>query len=74
MRIRDFISRLEASGDLATVDAAGTRQRISVALLETPAVGDYVLVHAGFAIRRLDEDEARETVELLNQMAELAKS
>ena len=55
-------------GDLAIVNVAETRREISVALLESPNVGDYVLVHAGFAIKKINEQEARETAVLLNEM------
>lgn len=49
---------------------AYTRLQISTALLpETPIVGDYVITHAGFAIRRLDLAEAEETLALLREMA-----
>ena len=42
----------------------------STMLLESPAeIGDYVIVHAGFALRKLDFDEAQETLRLLRQMA-----
>lgn len=62
--------RIESiDGELAVVELGGTRRHISVALLETPTVGDYVLVHAGFAIKRIDEEEAAETMRLLNEMA-----
>lgn len=58
-------------GAMATVAVAGTRREVSVALLPEPRVGDYVLVHAGFAIRTIDEHEAQETATLLNRMAQL---
>ena len=61
-------------GDMAVVELSGTRRQISVALLEEPKIGDYVLVHAGFAIQRIDEQHAAETAELLNKMAEHARS
>ncbi len=51
-------------------EPACTRLQISTALLpETPAIGDYVITHAGFAIRRMDLAEAEETLELLREMA-----
>jgi hydrogenase expression/formation protein HypC len=57
---------------LATVDVAGVHRRISVGLVDEPgaatAPGDWVLVHVGFAISRIDEDEARATRELLERM------
>jgi hydrogenase expression/formation protein HypC len=56
-------------GDLATIAAEGLEQRCSLALLPDADVGDYVLVHAGYAISRIDEDEARETYELLAELS-----
>lgn len=45
---------------------------VSTMLLETPAEqGDYLIVHAGFALRKLDFDEAQETLRLLRQMADI---
>lgn len=63
---------VEISTDTATavVDAGGARKRISVTLVDDLAVGDYVLVHAGFAINKIDEDEAMKTIELLRELAE----
>jgi hydrogenase expression/formation protein HypC len=55
-------------GTLATIASAGLEQRASLVLLPDAKVGDYVLVHAGFAITRLDEDEANETLELLREI------
>jgi hydrogenase expression/formation protein HypC len=57
---------------LAKVDVAGVRRTINVGLVDDDrsdtAVGDWVLVHVGFAISRIDEDEARATRALLEQM------
>ncbi len=55
-------------GSLATIAAEGLEQRCSLALLPDADIGDYVLVHAGYAISRIDEDEARETYELLAEI------
>ncbi len=52
------------------VDYLGTRVKASFQLLEAPRVGDWVIVHAGFAISRLDENEARETLAVLREIAE----
>jgi len=60
-------------GDMAVVAAAGTRREACVSLLEKVEVGDFVLVHAGFAIRVIDEAEAEETARLLNELAEHAR-
>jgi hydrogenase expression/formation protein HypC len=54
--------RLE--GDEAMVDLGGVRKRVSLALVPEAAVGDYVIVHAGYAISQLDPGEAAKTLAL----------
>lgn len=65
------IADLEEDG-LATVDILGVTRRISVDLTPQAAVGDYVLVHAGFAIEVVDQQFAEETIDLIKQFPELA--
>jgi len=64
-------SKIVAMQDqMATIDVSGIRQEISLLLLPEPvACGDYVLVHAGFAIHKIDEAAATETLNLLQEMA-----
>jgi hydrogenase expression/formation protein HypC len=50
-------------------DVGGIRSRTSIALIDDVAVGDYVIVHAGFAISRLDVAEAEKTLALFNEIA-----
>jgi len=52
------------------VDYLGTKVKANFALLEGVQAGDWVIVHAGFAISKLDEQEARETLALLREIAE----
>lgn len=53
---------------LAKVDIGGVRRVVSVALLEGDAVpGDWVVVHVGFALDRIDEERARETLALIEE-------
>jgi hydrogenase expression/formation protein HypC len=52
------------SDDLGVIDLGGVRKEISLALLENVAVGDYVIVHVGYALQKLDPDEAEKTLEL----------
>ncbi|HWR90167.1 MAG TPA: HypC/HybG/HupF family hydrogenase formation chaperone [Dissulfurispiraceae bacterium] len=62
---------IEIEDLVATVDISGARKKVSLLLLpEEPKIGDYVLVHAGFAIHSLDEEAAQETLKLLRQMAD----
>lgn len=56
------------NGNEAEVEQGGTKLRVRVDLVEDVRVGDYVLVHAGFAIQKLDEEEAFETLRLLEML------
>lgn len=60
----------ETNPHLATVEVTGVRRRINVGLLEDEplAVGDWVLIHVGFAMSRIDEDEAGRALEGLRLM------
>ena len=61
---------LSINGDSAVIDLAGTQREASLMLLEGAAVGDWVIVHAGFAIEKLTEEDARQTFELLRDIME----
>ena len=56
------------AADSAIVDLSGVRKEISLALVENVAVGDYVIVHVGFALNKLDTDEAEKTLALFAAM------
>jgi hydrogenase expression/formation protein HypC len=64
------VTRLDGPTGAGTVDHQGTEVRVSLALLPGIRVGDWVIVHAGFAISRLSAREARETLRLLREMAQ----
>jgi hydrogenase expression/formation protein HypC len=58
---------------LARVEVAGVQRNVNVGLLDgpdAPRVGDWVLIHVGFALSKVDEEEARATLRLLEQMGE----
>jgi hydrogenase expression/formation protein HypC len=57
--------------DMATIDVDGVQREASLLLLEDAQVGDYVIVHAGFAIHKIDEEAAMETLNLLREAASL---
>jgi len=61
---------MELNPPEAVVDQAGVRLTIRTDLLDDLQVGEYVLVHAGFAIERLRPEEAEETLRLMAQMTE----
>ncbi len=54
--------------DTAIVDIGGVKKEISVALIEDLAVGDYVIMHVGYALNKIDPQEALKTLELFNEM------
>ncbi|MBO4227477.1 HypC/HybG/HupF family hydrogenase formation chaperone [Bradyrhizobium neotropicale] len=55
--------------DMAIVSVEGVSKEISIVLVDDLAVGDYVLVHVGYALARIDPEEAKRTVELLQQLS-----
>ncbi len=63
------ITRLEDSGQ-GTVDYLGTEVRANFSLVPQAKLGDWVIIHAGFAISVLDAQEARETLRLFRELAE----
>jgi hydrogenase expression/formation protein HypC len=54
--------------DSATVTLGGVRKQVSLALVEGAEVGDYVIVHVGYALSKLDPDEAERTLALLTSL------
>jgi hydrogenase expression/formation protein HypC len=63
-------------GDIAMgkVDFGGVAKRVCLAHVPEAAVGDYVLVHVGFALTRIDEGEALRTLDLLGELAALSEA
>jgi hydrogenase expression/formation protein HypC len=66
-QIVDFV---DGDAGLAKAEISGVRRSVSIALCPEAGVGDWVLVHVGFALARIDEAEALETLALLQQMGE----
>ncbi len=60
-------------GDEAEVDIGGVRRRVSIVLTPEVHVGDYVLLHTGYAINVIDEAEAQETLRILAEMARMGE-
>lgn len=58
--------------DMARIDLDGVRKDISLALVEDVQVGDYVIVHVGYALQKLDPYEAAETLALFAELGKLA--
>jgi hydrogenase expression/formation protein HypC len=61
---------VEPGAGVAKAEISGVRRTVSIALCPEADVGDWVLVHVGFALSRIDEEQARETIALLEQMGE----
>ncbi len=57
--------------DLALIEIGGVRKEVSLMLVDGVEAGDFVLVHAGFAIEKVDPEEARKTLEILEEYARL---
>ncbi|BBL60196.1 HypC/HybG/HupF family hydrogenase formation chaperone [Methylomonas koyamae] len=58
------IIEIAPAGDTATVSVDGVKVEVSLALVDDVKVGDYVLVHVGYALNKIDEDEALKTLAL----------
>jgi hydrogenase expression/formation protein HypC len=68
LAIPSKITRIE--NEMATIDVDGVQREASLLLLEDAGVGDYVIVHAGFAIQKIDEQAALETLQFLKEAAD----
>ncbi len=56
------------SEDIALCDFNGVEKEVNVALIDNPVIGDWVIVHVGFALNRIDEKEAQTTLEMLSTL------
>ena len=59
---------------MGTIDMEGTQREVSLLLLEDAKIGDYVIVHAGFAIHKIDETEAKESLKVLRELVSFMES
>jgi hydrogenase expression/formation protein HypC len=66
------VVEFDAAAKTGQVDHLGTKVAVNLALLDRVGLGDWVIVHAGFAISQLDENEARETLALLREIEKAA--
>lgn len=64
---------IEIKNNVATVDVDGVRRDASLMLLDNVKLGDYVIVHAGFAISKVDEEAARQTIQDMRDMLTFAE-
>lgn len=61
---------VEINGDEAFVEASGLKRRANLSFIKNPAIGEYVLIHAGFAIEKIKEKEAQKTLKALESSFE----
>lgn len=76
LSIPSKVTAIETESNIATVDTMGVERKVSLDLLGDPvAIGDYVLIHVGFAMNKIDEADALESLkvyrEILEQMDEM---
>ncbi|UCH20807.1 MAG: HypC/HybG/HupF family hydrogenase formation chaperone [Deltaproteobacteria bacterium] len=62
---------VEINAGMATIDVDGVKREASLLLLEDVKIGEYVIVHAGFAIHKIDEKDALESLQCLKKAAAL---
>jgi len=72
LAIPGLITALIPGTDLATADVSGVKRNINIGLVEPEGIapGDWVLIHVGFAISKVDETEARASLEFLNGLGQ----
>ena len=59
---------IKIEGDFAEVRVQGLHRRVNIQMLTSPKTGDYILVHAGFAIQKIDPKKAGQTLKLINEI------
>jgi hydrogenase expression/formation protein HypC len=67
------VELVDEANRLATVDVGGVRRNVNIGLLDgdaSPQPGDWVLIHVGFALSKVDEEEAQATLRLLQRMGD----
>lgn len=67
------ITAIDDAVDAATVSLGGVCKRVSLALVDGAEVGDYVLVHVGYALNRISPEEAERTLQLIKEAGEFGE-
>ena len=60
-------------GQMATVEIKGIRKQVSIALIDDPQPGDYILLHVGYALHKLSEEEALRTLDMMAETGLIAE-
>jgi hydrogenase expression/formation protein HypC len=63
-----IVEIVDAENHIAKVEVGGVRRNVNIALLDDAGIGDYVLIHVGFAMSKVDEQEAEETLRVLQEL------
>ncbi|MDQ6997642.1 MAG: HypC/HybG/HupF family hydrogenase formation chaperone [Mariprofundus sp.] len=63
-----IVTALNASSEIATVDLSGVQKDVSTVLVDDVQIGDYLLIHVGFALHKLSEEEAKSTLALFEEL------
>jgi hydrogenase expression/formation protein HypC len=63
-----IVEIVDVENSIAKVEVGGVRRNINIGMLDDTRVGDYVLIHVGFAMSKIDEQEAQETLRVLQEM------
>ena len=64
---------IKIEGNEGTVELSGVKKEISLNLLRDVEIGDYLIIHAGFAIEKLNEEEAKKTLEIWKEIEDIQK-
>lgn len=62
---------IEIEGDNGIVELSGVKKEVSLRLLDSVEIGDFLIIHAGFAIEKLDPEEAEKTLEIWREIDSL---
>ncbi|MDT5156147.1 MAG: hydrogenase expression/formation protein HypC [Acidobacteriota bacterium] len=65
-----IVEIVDVENQIAKVEVGGVRRNINTGMIDDTRVGDYVLIHVGFAMSKIDEHEAEETLRLLQELGE----
>jgi hydrogenase expression/formation protein HypC len=65
---------IELHQDTAKVDYGGVIKTVNICLLESLKIGDYILIHAGFAIEKVEKKSAEETLDMIREMMKLSEN
>ena len=63
-----IVEIIDVANNLAKIEIGGVRRVVNIGMLDNIVLGDYVLIHVGFAMSKIDEKEAHETLEILREL------